>query len=409
LKFHSVDHIKLINNKEDEIKQTQPVEINNVQIYMHNIFQTPVMYKVTSSFVENFLNSSLEHLKYLTNPTPTISATTTTTAVTTSTEKQTTTLELNDIFSNYNTTTEESIAVVDEVKNFINHLQTFMFSCFQEDCYEILAKNQQQQQFHCKNSKNNVFHDNVHLSNQSEVYTAWLIKHEKKQQKQFEQINTKLSSSNSTELNTFTTTINNNAQSIEQQQQDDLLLDEITEDELRLKLLDSIRKQVEIEVYFGCGDRLRKIIELTYKRLDGKLRSKMFKLYSQKQDFYGILPHHISPTNWENVIHLMKLVSMQTLPCDRFEALITVAKAIPALYQIEHPFTDKILSADDTLPIFIYVLVKAQIPNVVSVHRELQIFCDPQKKMSEMGYYLATFEASLQHIFDAKLKNGLFH
>lgn len=52
---------------------------------------------------------------------------------------------------------------------------------------------------------------------------------------------------------------------------------------------------------------------------------------------------------------------------------------------------EKPLGADDILPIFIYILVQANIPNVLSLNHELQSFCDPEKRLSEDGYYLATF------------------
>ena len=66
----------------------------------------------------------------------------------------------------------------------------------------------------------------------------------------------------------------------------------------------------------------------------------------------------------------------------------------------EHPGTENHLGADDFLPIFIYVLVNADIPNLSYLQKVLCTLCDPDKRLSETGYYVATFEAAVQHILD---------
>lgn len=82
-----------------------------------------------------------------------------------------------------------------------------------------------------------------------------------------------------------------------------------------------------------------------------------------------------------------------------------MAKEIPILYRKEHPSEDKPLGADEFLPIFIYVLVQSEIPDILALNEELQAICDPDKRLSETGYYLATFEASLQHVMEYDTMN----
>lgn len=68
---------------------------------------------------------------------------------------------------------------------------------------------------------------------------------------------------------------------------------------------------------------------------------------------------------------------------------------------------EDVLSGDDFLPIFIYVIVHSDLAAPIMTQVLLNRLCDPEKRRSESGYYLATFEAALHHIlsrdvFDAE-------
>ncbi len=54
--------------------------------------------------------------------------------------------------------------------------------------------------------------------------------------------------------------------------------------------------------------------------------------------------------------------------------------------------------ADETLPIFIYILVHADIPDMLVLNAELQNIVDSDCVLSETGYYLATLEAAICHV-----------
>jgi hypothetical protein len=103
---------------------------------------------------------------------------------------------------------------------------------------------------------------------------------------------------------------------------------------------------------------------------------------------------------------MLRDIRSHTLPHDRLQALVAAAKEIPDLFISEHVGTDKPLGADEFLPIFIYVLVRAEIPDLLALNEELQALCDPDKRLSETGYYLATLEASIQHLVEADINNG---
>ena len=73
---------------------------------------------------------------------------------------------------------------------------------------------------------------------------------------------------------------------------------------------------------------------------------------------------------------------------------------------MEHPESHIYLGADDFLPIFVYVLVSAALPNMLALHEEMLTFVSPERKMGEAGYYLATFEAAISHLRDINLDSG---
>lgn len=184
------------------------------------------------------------------------------------------------------------------------------------------------------------------------------------------------------------------------------VVQQCSKDEMFIQIRSAVRKQVEIEVVVPCSVRLRIILKRSFSSSEAALRSNILKITHQPQSFFGIPVSQISPSGWEAVVVLMRDIRSRTLPHDRLEALLLTAKEIPLHFQREHASSveDNVtLGADDFLPIFIYIIARAQIPDMLALSEELQALCDPDKRMSETGYYLATLEASLQHIIDADI------
>lgn len=72
----------------------------------------------------------------------------------------------------------------------------------------------------------------------------------------------------------------------------------------------------------------------------------------------------------------------------------------------EEPQDDDVLSGDDFLPIFVYVIVHSDLESPIMTQVLLNRLCDPEKRRSESGYYLATFEAALHHILSHEILEG---
>ena len=138
------------------------------------------------------------------------------------------------------------------------------------------------------------------------------------------------------------------------------------------------------------------------------LTVKLTRMKSEDQAFFGISVRQQSPSHWGALISSLREIKSKLLPSERLLVLLSVAKDIPRVYLDEHPDEDKPLGADEFLPIFIYILVKSQLTHILALNEELQGICDPDNRMSEMGYYLATFEASIQHVMDFDESRGKF-
>jgi hypothetical protein len=169
----------------------------------------------------------------------------------------------------------------------------------------------------------------------------------------------------------------------------------------------AIRRQVEIEVYVPYRDNLLTLLYSAYETENAALYSKCCLLANMPQSFFGIPLEYISPSSWCHVINYMIAIKEKVTPYDRLQMLLTAAAEIPRQYSTERINADKSIGADDILPIFIYCLVMSKNKTLYSLSKELESLCDPHCRVSEMGYYVATLEASLQYIHEIDEVNGL--
>mmetsp|Transcript_10712 Transcript_10712/g.16233 ORF Transcript_10712/g.16233 Transcript_10712/m.16233 type:complete len:967 (-) Transcript_10712:128-3028(-) len=171
----------------------------------------------------------------------------------------------------------------------------------------------------------------------------------------------------------------------------------------------AVRRQIETEVYVPCVNAARAVLAEGFARRDSQLAAKCRYLKHQPQSFFGIPLNHISPSSWEEVIHAFDRIPNMTIPFDKLQLLVAAAKQIPECYREEHPDASRSLGADDMLPIFIYCLAMSNISQLSVLSKELENVCDSECRVSEIGYYTATLEASLQHILDMNEVDGDFN
>ena len=168
----------------------------------------------------------------------------------------------------------------------------------------------------------------------------------------------------------------------------------MTEEELDLLVRAAVRRQVEAEVFVPLSSVLDESLRGELAEEETALRESCAAARLKTQAALGCIE---SPSKWEAAVYRLATVGSYTLPCDRLDVLLAAAREVPVVFAAEHG-GEEVLGGDDFLPIFVYVVVQAGIPDLRFLQTVLSALCDPDKRLSETGYYVATFEAAVEHV-----------
>ena len=181
---------------------------------------------------------------------------------------------------------------------------------------------------------------------------------------------------------------------------------------------EAVREQIEIEVYVPVRSILSRWLVNGWRHEDMEVAFKIKELRKRPQGFFRIPEEKMSPSHWSSVSTILKEgVGMSTLPCAKLRAIVEAAREISRLYSTEHDDVAedavhgsaeraddyKLLSADDFLPIFIFCVIQAEMDRPCALCVLLRTLCDRVNGIGEIGYYLASFEASISHIQELDL------
>mmetsp|Transcript_15149 Transcript_15149/g.43960 ORF Transcript_15149/g.43960 Transcript_15149/m.43960 type:complete len:663 (-) Transcript_15149:397-2385(-) len=194
---------------------------------------------------------------------------------------------------------------------------------------------------------------------------------------------------------------------------------------------DAIREQVEIEVYVPLRSVISRQLVNGWRHDDMEMQFKAMALRKKSQAYFKIPPHLESPSNWSSVSEILREgVGLSTLPYAKLRAIVAAAKEISRLFNEEHSqdnlsndgdilppsasqeskgiadmtYAKNVsLGADDFLPIFIFCVVRAELERPCALCVLLRTLCDREKKIGETGYFLASFEAAIEHIRELDL------
>lgn len=239
-------------------------------------------------------------------------------------------------------------------------------------------------------------------------------------------------------------------------------------DKMQQMISDAIRHELEERICVPLMLDLNSYLRAKVMHKEQQFRQRVFQLKGKPQSYFGIPIDKISLSSWRSVVDAIKEIDDAFLPLDKMRKLVATAHSIHTLYKSErhmyrsslprhvrrHSISfsvppvsapsrvnsvspnqessvqhdrepsfqegedaaaavaaredqDDVLSGDDFLPIFVYVIVHSDLETPIMTQVLLNRLCDPEKRRSESGYYLATFEAALHHIlsrdiFDAE-------
>ncbi|TMW63930.1 hypothetical protein Poli38472_014635 [Pythium oligandrum] len=118
----------------------------------------------------------------------------------------------------------------------------------------------------------------------------------------------------------------------------------------------------------------------------------------QPQRYFEIQESHNSPSNWKSAIALLNSMDNYSLPSEKASILLAVAKCIYDTYAQEHTVDTGMMAADDFLPIFIFVLARSTLRNVVISRYLISETMTSAVMIGETGYYATMLEAAVSYI-----------
>ena len=182
----------------------------------------------------------------------------------------------------------------------------------------------------------------------------------------------------------------------------------------------AIREHVEIEIYVPLRKAISTILVNAWRHDDMSLKHKMNSLQRRPQSYFDL--HQQSGSGWESVIHILKEgVGRSSLPCKKLRAIVDAAKEVYRLHEEERqtnlsqqgndgPALEESvekLGADDFLPIFVFCIIMTDLERPCALCVLLEELCDERAKISEVGYYLSSFQAAVTYIQEMSLTDKI--
>jgi len=182
------------------------------------------------------------------------------------------------------------------------------------------------------------------------------------------------------------------------------LLIETTKDSFQpdaMSLSSTVEKIVENSIITPLQKKIINAIQLKTREGDLTLATRILSLKNRPQEYFGINVEYATPSNYLTAVTELNYITKSALPSDMVMALLATARSIYTTVNYEKTKAGKkveFLSADDFLPIFIYVIVHADIDQLETLSEYIYELCDPELLNGEGGYYLTVFVSCLQYL-----------
>lgn len=137
-------------------------------------------------------------------------------------------------------------------------------------------------------------------------------------------------------------------------------------------------------------------------KMEARLAHNFEKLRGRSQSEFGIPEHLQSEDDWGKSCHYLSMIDERVLPGDKIQELLRSALEIFKSYGEKNLEwrENSALTADDYLPIHIYVVVKSGLRRPLVAKEYLGAMIHPSKMLGEVGYFLTMFEVALKYIAD---------
>jgi len=116
--------------------------------------------------------------------------------------------------------------------------------------------------------------------------------------------------------------------------------------------------------------------------------------------------HEMADTPYSKAITTLKKLSTLKTPVSKVKCLVNTARSIISCIELHWNETAKfVVGGDELLPLFTYVLIKADIQNIYTQAKFLEYFMAEEHAIQEAGYLLVTVQTCLSII--SRLENSV--
>jgi hypothetical protein len=119
-------------------------------------------------------------------------------------------------------------------------------------------------------------------------------------------------------------------------------------------------------------------------------------------------------SSYEQAVRMLKSINRYRVPFEKMILIATLASEITECVNefwkdFENIVTSDLLSidADELMTIFIYVLIKSNMPNLLIHAKFIKEFTTSNSKSTMIGYYFTTLEAAIIYILSVKDRESL--
>ncbi|KAF2078239.1 hypothetical protein CYY_000429 [Polysphondylium violaceum] len=177
-----------------------------------------------------------------------------------------------------------------------------------------------------------------------------------------------------------------------------------------LSLPTIVEKSLEKSIILRAHKQINNIISQQVAKEEQQLQEIIAKLQNRPQEFFGIKDEFISSNHWKSAILELSCLGRCEIPHDKLDTILSSARAIYNSLNYEKNLKNKVhqdyfLSADDFLPIYLYVVVNSGVKDLEFTNQYLWQLSDPDKLGGEGGYYLTVFSSILSLIKSLNMEN----
>lgn len=150
------------------------------------------------------------------------------------------------------------------------------------------------------------------------------------------------------------------------------------------------------------GQLYHRIMNMFIKQLgavDNLIEKKKVLIRQLDQRDLGVPEKLITNTNWMFAVLELSNMSNYTLPFEKLECILSCVRAVVDTAKIEKSYSEASgISADDLIPIMIYVVSNSNAVHLESICQYLWLLSDPTELSGEGGYYLTLFSSVVEYI-----------